>query len=49
MKVVRYSRWWWAILDTTSNLYVRREDGKLLLFHSKQEALAHINGGVENA
>jgi hypothetical protein len=44
MKVVRYSFWWWAILDLSSKLYVRKDDGKLLLFRSKDEAINFLGG-----
>lgn len=39
--VQKYSAWWWGIVDnsiTPNPLFVRKADGKLLLFKSKAEA-----------
>ena len=33
-----YSQYWWTVMDKTTHLYVRKDDGKLLLFHKRQEA-----------
>lgn len=39
--VAQYSPWWWAIIDTNTNLYVKGPNGpyKLLLFKSKIDAV----------
>ena len=43
----QYSRWWWGVLDTDTNLYVRKEDGKLLLFKTKSETEIWIQNTTE--
>ena len=35
---VHYSQYWWGVMDNSTQLYARREDGKLRLFHKRQEA-----------
>lgn len=39
--VAQYSPWWWAIIDTNTNLYVKGPNGpyKLLLFKNKTDAV----------
>ncbi len=32
-----YSRWWWGVIDKRTNLYYRKENGKLLLFKKRQD------------
>lgn len=41
----RYGRWWWAVLDNETNLFVRRKDNpkKLLLFKTIGESKAWCN------
>lgn len=40
---VHFSQYWWAVMDKTTNLYVRREDGKLLLFHRREQSVAWVD------
>lgn len=42
-----YSQYWWAVMDNTTHLYARREDGKLRLFHKRQEAFDWCNANQE--
>lgn len=46
---IHYSRWWWAVIDKQTNLYVKRSDEKLLLFKNRQDCLDWCNehNGVE--
>lgn len=41
-RVKRYGQWHWGVLDS-NNLFMKKEDGKLLLFKSKNDAVAHVN------
>lgn len=45
MKYVPYKwgRWWWAILDKATYMLVRKEDEKIVLFRSKEEAQAYCD------
>lgn len=34
---IHYSQYWWAVMDKTTQLYHKKEDGKLLLFKRRED------------